>query len=205
MESIENQILKSITNHKRGKIFFPVNFIKFGSSTAVRQALNRLEDKKKIVRVAKGIYLYPKTSKRLGVIYPTLNEIALAIAKRDKARIIPTGLYALNQLGLSTQIPTNFVYITDGSPRNIKVYNSVIKFKKVSPKQLSLSNDRFIMLVQALRELSIENIDPAVDKIVTKHILGIDIKEFEHDIKLVPDWIRKYLTKLRNEKVVCNI
>ncbi len=69
MLSVEKQINKSISNHKRGKIFFPSHFSKFGSSTAVRQALKRLEEKNILIRLAKGIYLYPKIHKVFGVIY----------------------------------------------------------------------------------------------------------------------------------------
>ena len=85
-QSVEKQIFKSISNHRRGKIFFPSNFDKLGSSTAVRQALNRLEGRGDLIRLAKGIYLYPKTHKLLGVLIPTIEEIAKAIAKRDKAK-----------------------------------------------------------------------------------------------------------------------
>ena len=121
-ESVEKTVDKTISNHKRGKIFFPSNFSEFGSSSAVRQALNRLEDKGRLVRLAKGIYLYPKKHKILGVLQPSIEEIALAISKRDKARIIPTGINALNKLGLSTQVPMNMVYLTDGTPRTITLF-----------------------------------------------------------------------------------
>ena len=76
-ESVEKQVLKSIYNHKRGKIFFPANFSKYGSSTAVRQAL-RLEDKGIFLRISRGIYLFPINHKLLGVLFPTLEEIAIA-------------------------------------------------------------------------------------------------------------------------------
>jgi hypothetical protein len=63
---------------------------------------------------------------------PTTEQIAEAIAKRDKARIIPTGAYALHMLGLSTQIPMNVVYLTDSSARKVKVGKQTIVFKKTS-------------------------------------------------------------------------
>ncbi|MCD8500524.1 MAG: type IV toxin-antitoxin system AbiEi family antitoxin domain-containing protein, partial [Bacillaceae bacterium] len=95
----------------------------FGTSIAVRHALSRLCKSGLILRLAEGIYLYPKIDKELGlgVLYPSIDTIAKAIAKKDKARIVPTGVYALNRLGLSTQVPANAVYLTDGSPRRIKV------------------------------------------------------------------------------------
>ena len=88
-----------------------------------------------ILRISHGIYYYPKIDKvlGLGILYPTLEEIAEGIAKHDKVRIVPTGLYALNRLGFSTQIPMNVVYLTDGFNRKITLYNgSSIQFKRIA-------------------------------------------------------------------------
>ena len=111
--SVENKVKKAITNYKKGKIFFPSSFFKFGSSTAVRQALNRLEDDEFLLRLAHGIYLYPKRHPKFGILYPNIEEIAIAIAKRDKARIIPTGIHALNKLGLREISPTDIWNLND--------------------------------------------------------------------------------------------
>lgn len=192
-QSVEKQILKSIYNHKRGKIFFPANFSKFGSSSAVRQALNRIEDEGILKRLARGIYLFPKEHKDLGILYPTLEELAIAISKRDKARIIPTGLYALNKLGFSTQVPTNVVYLTDGSPRNIKVGKGSIKFKTASTKILAARNDKMILLIQALKYMKKENVTNAIQEKIAKHLSTINAQDVKHDIKLAPSWIRDLL------------
>ena len=195
-ESVEKTINKAMSNYKRGKIFFPSNFSEIGSSSAVRQALNRLENKGRLVRLAKGIYLYPKKHKILGVLQPSIEEIALAISKRDKARIIPTGINALNKLGLSTQVPMNMIYLTDGTPRTIKIENRTIKFKIASPKLFSVKNDTNLLIIQALRELKEENIDATVlDKI--KNILKkIDPKDIKHDMKLAPVWISEIIENI---------
>ena len=76
---------------KRGSILFPSNFYDMGNAEVVKKSLLRLENKQFLVRLAHGIYLYPKQDKLLGVLYPTIEEIAIAIAERDKARITPTG------------------------------------------------------------------------------------------------------------------
>ncbi|MDR0574386.1 MAG: DUF6088 family protein [Tannerella sp.] len=73
-----------------------------GAGVAIRHSLSRLCKDDFIIRLSNGIYLYPKMSKRIGIVYPSIENIAKAIAKREKARLIPTGVYALNKLGLST-------------------------------------------------------------------------------------------------------
>lgn len=194
--SIENKVKKTISNYKTGKIFFPSDFSKIGTSTAIRQALNRLEDNKFLLRLAHGIYLYPKKHQVFGILYPSIEEIAIAIAKRDKARIIPTGIHALNKLGLSTQVPMNIIYLTDGSSRSIKVNNGSIKFKKASPKLLSVKSDKVILIIQALKELGQENITLKVKERIKQILLTVDKDLIIHDAKLAPQWITQIIKEL---------
>src|SRR5690606_27122271 len=104
MGSIESKIKKSISKKKQGELLFPDDFRGLGSSEAVRLALHRIEKEGHIQRVAHGIYVRPKISKYAGEVLPTAEEIAMAIGKRDKIRLVPTGVYALSALGLSTQV-----------------------------------------------------------------------------------------------------
>src|ERR1700744_191918 len=104
-QSDPNQVYNKITKHKRGKLFFPSDFSTAGSVQAVNTALSRLEKEQVIERIAQAIYLFPKKDPLFGSLYPSTEEIAAYIAKRDHARIMPTGIAALQKLGLSTQIP----------------------------------------------------------------------------------------------------
>jgi hypothetical protein len=196
-ESIENKVKLAITNHKRGKIFFPITFAKVGSSTAIRQALIRLEKDGFILRLAHGIYLYPKTHSTLGILYPSLDEVATAIAKRDKARIIPTGILALNKLGWSTQVPMNVVYFTDGSERTIKINYGAIKFKRATSKLLSLKSKEMILLIQALRELGEKGVTDKIKSRIKQMITTVDSNLVNHDLQLAPQWITKLITNLQ--------
>ena len=113
------------------------------------------------MRVANGIYYYPEVDDQLGlgVLMPTFDQIANAIAKRSHARIVPTGDYALNVLGLSTQVPMNCVYLTDGSPRKVEISGGRgIIFKKTAPKNLSFKNRLAMLVTSALKSLGRENV-----------------------------------------------
>lgn len=191
--SVEYKVNKSISNFRRGKIFFPSDFSELGTAVAVRQALSRLEKKGVLVRIASGIYLYPKTHKTLGVLHPSIEAIAQAIAKRDKARIIPTGINALNKLGLSTQVPMNTVYLTDGTSRTVNIGNRKIKFKIASPKILSAKNETVVLVIMAMKELGQDSINPQVLKKVTPLLRKIEPDTLQHDLKLAPTWIKETL------------
>ena len=153
MQSIEKQIEEKIISMPRGTLLFPEDFHQLGSSEAVRLALHRIVKKGVIRRVAQGIYVRPKISEYIGEIGSTAEEVAEGIAKRDKIRIVPTGVYALNALGLSTQVPMRLVLLTDGAPREIKVGKRTIKFKKTTPKNLMAKGKISSLVIQALREI----------------------------------------------------
>ena len=153
MMSIEEKILQRIEAFPKGELFLPADFSELGSSEAVRLSLFRLEKEGVIMRVAQGIYVRPKESNIIGKLIPSAEEIAEAIAKRDRIRTVPTGSYALNALGLSTQVPMNIVLLTDGSAREIKVGKRKIKFKKTTPKNLLAKGKISRLVIQALKEI----------------------------------------------------
>lgn len=200
-KSIDDQILIKIRKAKRGSLFFVNDFLHFGTAKAVGKALERMVEKGMVSRVARGIYARLETHQMFGTVYPTTEEIAKAVAKRDKARIIPTGVLAMNVLGLSTQIPLNVVYLTDGSARTIKLTNRTIKFKKTSPKNLATIGKISGLVIQALKAIGKDNVTGEEIKIVLKQLEKEEPYRLQHDIKLAPEWIRVIMRKaLKSEE-----
>jgi hypothetical protein len=195
MQSVEKQIEKSINNKIKGSLILPDDYLSYGSSDAIRKALGRLESKKVIVRVAQGIYVRPRISKFIGVLVPSAEEVAEAIAKRDRIRTVPTGSYALNALGLSTQVPMNIVLLTDGSPREIKVGRRKIKFKKTTPKNLLAKGRISRLAIQALKEIGNGNLTLEEESKIISLLKKEEYKDLKHDILLAPVWIQKIMNK----------
>lgn len=195
MLSIENQIEKVINTKRKGSLILPDDFIDYGSSEAIRKALDRLEDKKIIIRVAQGIYVQPKISQLIGPLTPSAEEIAEAIAKRDRIRTIPTGSYALNALGLSTQVPMKIVLLTDGSPREIKVGKRTIKFKRTTPKNLMAKGKISRLVIQALKEIGNGKVKIEEEQKILELLKKENEKDLKHDIALAPVWIQKIMKK----------
>lgn len=199
MNSIEKQIEKSIKSKPIGSLVMPGDYLSFGSSDAIRKALDRLQNKQVIVRVAQGIYVRPKISKLIGPLVTTAEEVAEAIAKRDRIRTVPTGSYALNALGLSTQVPMNIVLLTDGSPREIKVGKRKIKFKKTTPKNLLAKGKISRLVIQALKEIGNGKVKEEEEKKIIALLKKEDVKDLKHDIALAPVWIQKIMKKALND------
>lgn len=152
-----------------------------------------------IIRVARGIYCYPKTDKvlGLGIIYPNFEDIAQYIAKRDKARIVPTGSYALNVLGLSTQVPANVVYLTDGSPRKITLNSGKgVKFIKTAPRNLAFKNRLAMLITFALKEIGEGNVTDEQKLHISQLLKNEDKAAIEKDYALMPNWIQLLISKL---------
>lgn len=200
MESVAGKIENTISKSNTGTIFFAEDFVEFGSSDNIRQILFRLEQEGRIERIAHGIYLKPKTDKLIGTLYPTVEEIAKEIARRDKARIAPTGVFALYQLGLTTQIPLNLVYLTDGAPRDIKIGNRKIKFKKTVPKSFAIKDPLLHLIVQAFKETGQKNISPLFLDKIQKSIVKLDQKDLDSQVRFAPVWIQKQISNFYNEK-----
>jgi predicted transcriptional regulator of viral defense system len=194
---VSKEIKNIINQSKPGKLFFVSDFLEYGHYDAVRKTLQRLVTKGILIRISKGIYYYPKIDKVLGIIYPTPNEIAKSIAKRDKARIISTGAYAQHLLGLSTQVPLNVVYLTDGSARKIKIGNQTIVFKKTSPKNLYFESELSSLIIQSLKSLKESNVNETVKQKITDIIKQSGEEEkIKKDIRNAPVWIQKIILEL---------
>lgn len=195
--SIEKQIINKIKKAKGGSLFFKEDFLHFGSSKAISKALERLVKNDNISRVARGIYSRLIVDPILGEIKPSTESIAKAIAKRDKARIIPTGALALNALGLSTQVPMNVVYLTDGSARKINLGKRKIVFKKTSPRNLATIGQISGLVIQALKEIGKDNVTVDEIQIILKHLHNEDPFRLNNDIRLAPEWIRVIMRKAK--------
>ncbi|MGL4908912.1 MAG: DUF6088 family protein [Bacteroidales bacterium] len=198
-ESTHSKIESTIKKKRRGKIIFANDFSEYGTSYAVRHTLSRLCKSGIILRLGEGIYLYPKIDKELGlgVLYPSIETIARSIAKKNKARIVPTGVYALNRLGLSTQVPANAVYLTDGSPRRIKIGEGQgILFKHTAPKNLSFKSDLIMLIVFALKEISKEKVKQEHLEKLKRVLTQVSKDEIAQDIKLMPEWIKNLIMSL---------
>lgn len=193
MESIDDKIIRSISKRGRGAIMFPASFIRFGENRSVLKALERLVAKGILIRLARGIYCYPKEDKilGLGVVYPSYEEIAQSIAQRDKARIAPTGAYAMNILGFTTQIPMNLVFLTDGSPRSILLFNGhKITFRHTTPKKLAFQNKMAQLITASLQEIGKEHITVDHKEQLRKILSPIREEQISADYSLMPAWIR---------------
>jgi hypothetical protein len=199
MQSTHQQVLDIILQFEQGTIFFPEQFDSVGSSESMRQSLSRICKEGTIIRLSKGIYLFPYIDKELGILFPSIERVARAIAKRDKSRIQPTGLYALNKLGLSTQVPMKVVFLTDGITRKINIGKQTITFRQTAPKNFAFRGEITPLITAALKEIGKDRVTEKELQIIKK-ALTLETKEILlADAYIAPRWITDILLKLTND------
>ena len=196
-QSTENKIHRRLRGGGRGSIVFQQDYADCGTPSAIKSTFHRLYTDGVLIRLAHGIYYYPREDKTfgLGIVYPSIEDVAQAIAKRDRAKIVPMGAYALHKLGLSTQIPMNVVFLTTGVARRVKIGNGQgILFKHSSAgKNFAFKSELMMLLVTAMRAIGENNLTDDEKSIIKEYLKNVNDSEFNHDIKLAPAWVRKIL------------
>lgn len=190
---VHKEVMRVLKKSRPGQLFFPTDFRGIGTESAIKMALSRLAKDGLLERIAHGIYLLPREDAIFGKIAPSLEEIAEKVAQKERVRIKPSGAYALNKLGLSTQVPTRLVYLTDGAPRQIKVGAHTIKFKATTVKKLSFKGPISGLLIQALDEIDLNTIDLSLQEKIKSLLTQEDPKKLKNDLTLAPARIHDFL------------
>lgn len=196
MKSSVNSIIElKINRLKLGQVFFASDFKELGTSTAIRKSLSRLVESKQVERMAQGIYVKPKKDKILGKILPSMEELAESLAKKEHINIKPTGQYALNKVGLSTQVPTKLVFLSTGNTKKIKIGKSTIIFKSTTAKKLAMKGQITSLLFLGLEELDLEKLS-LMEITRIKEILKLEVPEtLKYNLRLAPTKVSDFVVK----------
>ncbi len=157
----------------------------------VGSILSELTTEGILVKIAHGIYSKPRKSK-FGVVLPSVDKVVQAIAIRDNAEVLPSGMTALNALGLSTQVPMNYTYLTTGSERTVNLSNRKVVLKRGVPKNFCYETRLISLLVQALKALKKENVGESELKVIRQLVLKETDKEaLVKDVDMMPAWMKR--------------
>jgi hypothetical protein len=198
-QSIDSRILTRIYGRGRGSVLVPGDFLDLGSREAVDLALHRLARKGTIRRLARGVYDFPKEHPVLGLLSPSADTVAKALAGRDRTRLQPAGAYAANALGLSEQVPAKVVFLTDGPSRTVTIGPTTIQLRRTTPKNMAAAGRLSGLLIQALRELGQEHVTPARREHLKRTLPADKRKELVKDLALAPAWMHPIFRELAEE------
>ncbi len=198
-QSIDSRILARIHGWGRGAVFVPTDFLDLGSREAVDLALHRLARKGTIRRLARGVYDFPKEHPVLGLLAPSADAVARALAGRDRTRLQPAGAYAANLLGLSEQVPAKAVFLTDGPSRTVQIGPTTIQLRRTTPRNMEAAGRLSGLLMQALRELGEEHVTPERRAHLKRTLPADKRRELLKDLRLAPAWMHPIFRELAQE------
>jgi hypothetical protein len=200
MQSIKDKILTRIRRNGRGRAYSSKDFLDIGSRASVDHALSALTKSGQIRRLSRGIYDYPKVNLELGgQLSPDYDSVARAIARKNGVRIEPSGAWAANLLGLSTQVPAKIIYLSNGTSREYRIGGQKISFQRVGPKELLPKPGPSTLVVQALRHLGQDRVDDAVIRQLRDRLSLSDRKALLRGARYTTDWIFEVLKKIAAE------
>ena len=194
--STDRKILKRIQSHGKGWVFTPAHFDDIAGSSTITTVLKRYTDNGTIRNLARGLYHYPKIDPQLGPLLPSTDEIAKALAGRDEIRLQPSGAFAANQLGLSTQVPMNVVYLTDGRSKTVQVGKRQIQLRQTTPKNMATAGKISGMVIQALKHIGKDQVDNDLIAKLKERLDDKARKQLLKDIRSAPAWIADIFRKL---------
>lgn len=188
----EQTLREQILSSEDDAIFFRNDFPQYHPES-VGRILTDLTEEGELIRIASGIYIKPRMS-RFGPVMPSIEHIVKAISIRDKAQILPSGDTALNALGLSTQVPMSYSFLTTGSARKLSIGKRQVTLKRGVPRNFAYKTQLIGLIVQALRCLREPNVTSKeleqIQRLITKES---DKEALIRDVHMMPVWMKRII------------
>ena len=193
--AILSQIKNDIQSAEVGTVFVPIDFVLLTDKKTASVCLTRLETEKIVSKIMRGVYYKPEYNDFLGeFVAPEPDAVAHALARNFGWTIVPCGDTALNLLGLSTQIPATWVYVSDGTYKEYTYEQTTIKFKRTTNKEISKLSYKTALVVQALKALGKDNVDDTVLIKLKNNLTDSDKQSLLNEAKAATSWIYAYIT-----------
>lgn len=200
MESQYRKIASIINNAPREAVFVASDFADIAEINTIRQCLSRMEHAGEITRIIRGLYYQPAYSELLGEYEaPSPHHIAEALARKYNWTIAPFGPTALNRLGLSTQVPAKWSYISDGPYNSFTIGKIEIEFKHRNNKEISGMSPMTALVIQALRGLGKDCVDDISIQRLQRMLTDEQKAALLTEAKQTTSWIYAYIKKICKE------
>ena len=197
VSSSANIIKTRIMNSPDGSVFSTVDFADVIENSRVGVILSRLEEDGVIRRVMRGIYDKPVYNDFIKeYLAPSPSLVAEALARNFGWTIVPCGDTALNILGLSTQVPAAWSYVSDGTYKEYTYDNTTIKFKRTTNKEISKLSYKTALVVQALKALGKDNIDDTIINKLKNDLTNEEKATALLEAKAATSWIYEFIKQI---------
>lgn len=199
-QGIEKKVISRVYGRGRGWAFTKTDFVAEFGEANIHRALSSLTRAGRIRRVCRGVYDYPRCSELLGrQLSPDPDQVAHALARRFNWRIQPSGDAALNLLGLSTQVPGHWIYLSDGPGRRYEIGGHFLVFRKSALKDVGFRYRESGLVVQALKALGRQHVDRKVIEGIRQQLESKACGRILRDTRSVTGWIHESIKRICRE------
>jgi hypothetical protein len=194
--SVYSRILKTIEDKDAGFVFTPNYFTDIGSRDAIASALKRYKQAGLIRQVSRGIYEKPRQRPDGRASSPSVDAIIAALRERDAVRLQPAGAYAANLLGLSEQVPTKLVVLTDGPTHHVNIDGQHVIFKHTTPRAMATAGRKSGLVIQALKHMGQHSVTGTLVKHLRRNLSRDEKKQLTADMRYAPAWIANVMRQV---------
>lgn len=191
METVISKLEIKLKKAPKGTLFVLSDFTELGSYESVKKAIQKLVKNNNLISLMLGIYKKPNYNNLLEQEIPSSpDEIAYAYARKNNWNIAPSGDLALNKLGLSTQVPNIYQYISSGPSKKIMLENGhTVEFRHVAPKE-SVIAPLSSLIIEALKTIGKDNITSDLLKSIIDRISRQQFIQLKKDVVRARSWVR---------------
>lgn len=203
MQFVEGKIISRIYGHGREWCFSQIDFTDLGPRGTIDCALYRLERKGMIRRLTRGLYDYPRYSTFLGqLLGPDIEQAAQALSRKFKWHVVPNGPTALHILGVSTQVPAQYILISSGPNRSFDILGTQLELHHQKTQQTVFKYPESALIVQALQSLGMKRISLEIREAIRKRFDNKKWQRILLDTVSVSAWIHDQIKLMAksNEK-----
>lgn len=200
--SVQAKLEEVLQTFEKGSLIVAQDFLDIGNYEAVKRALSRLHTEGKLTRVLRGLYQTPNYNAFLKKeIGPSPKKVAKKLAEKFGWTIAPAEDTALNELGLSTQVPAKYKFISDGPTKKYTMDNGLsIYFKHRANKEISNLTMKEAMVIEAIRTISQQHMNKQIRKKLSKILSEQEMQHLLVQGKLIPQWIYEEIQLLKEER-----
>lgn len=187
--NVTQLIRRRIESLQNGVPFMPSAFLECGTRASVDQALTRLAKTGAIERVSRGIYVRPEVNRFVGKVMPEPMQVAQTVAESSGALIQVHGAEAALRLELTTQVPTQPIYMTSGPSRRMRFGQMEIRLQHVSRRKLALVGRPAGLALSAMWYLGKADVTPALVEKIRDKLGSSEFEALKGAASSMPAWM----------------
>ncbi len=196
MKYLSEKIMEHAEGLPEGTPLVAKELLHLGTRAGVNRALSRLAKRGQLIRAERGVYFRMVTS-RFGTHPPSVERIIKGLAAQRGEAIVRHGAAAANALGLITQVPMRYIYLTSGRSRMLMLGKQKVELRNAPPWQLILADHPTGQVVRALAWLGPEEVEDAIRRLKPR----IPAEAFDIMASVahrLPDWLARSIARAAN-------